>query len=58
MRSGIRTILPALLVVGGVGLMVAGIITGKLGAVVVGLCVAVAATYHWMDATKRAGKGG
>jgi DNA-binding CsgD family transcriptional regulator len=43
MTKEMRTILVAVLVLLGLGLMIGGIITGKNGAVVVGLCVAAAA---------------
>ena len=44
MIKGIRTILVAVLVLLGSGLIVGGIITDKSGAIVVGLCVASVAT--------------
>ena len=56
MTGGIRTILPAVLIVFGIGLMVAGIATGKNGAMIVGLCVAASAAYHLIAMKKRSGR--
>jgi hypothetical protein len=44
MTPRVRTILAAITAIVGIGLMAGGIVTGKHGATVVGLCVAVAAT--------------
>ncbi len=53
MTGGIRTILPTVLIVFGIGLMVAGIATGKTGAMIVGLCVAAAATQQYIVMRKQ-----
>jgi hypothetical protein len=53
MTKEVRMILATVLVLLGLGLMVGGIVTERNGAVVVGLCVAVAATYQWAVMKKR-----
>jgi len=56
MIGGIRTILPTVLIVFGIGLMIAGIATGKTGAMIVGLCVTASAAYHLMAMKKQSGR--
>lgn len=53
MTQEIPAILAAIVVLLGLGLMVGGIITGKNGAVVVGLCVAAVAAQRWIAMRKQ-----
>ena len=57
MTKAIRTVLTSIVVLLGVGLMVAGIITRKNGAVVVGLIVAAVATQQWIAIRRQRGEG-
>jgi len=57
MTPNIRTILAVITMVIGFVLMVGGIITGKHGATVVGLCVAAVATQQLIASRKQSHNG-
>jgi len=57
MTKEIRTILAAVVALLGLGLIVGGIIADKNGAVVVGLCVAAAASQQWIAMRKQTKQG-
>jgi|GEM_PF-1516258 len=57
MIPNIRTVLAVITTVVGIALMVGGIVTGKHGATVVGLCVAAVATQQLIATRKQSHNG-